>query len=165
MTFQYVNIPTYLNDYINATVGVGVENDLWYLDPDSEMCKVYATIYGLDYMLFMPETLYEMLNNYPEGFEEFTDCGELPFYTKHVDKNVGIKEIIYNLREAEPEEIPFYYRPFSRFCDQYKKREYTIGVTTLLYNNQLYLFVPKLDKDIDDRLTEITIVKDEEDSK
>lgn len=165
VTFQYVNIPTYLNDYINATVGVGVENDLWYLDPDSEMCKVYATIYGLDYMLFMPETLYEMLNNYPEGFEEFTDCGELPFYTKHVDKNVGIKEIIYNLREAEPEEIPFYYRPFRRFCDQYKKREYTIGVTTLLYNNQLYLFVPKLDKDIDDRLTEITIVKDEEDLK
>ncbi len=161
VTFQYINIPTYLYDYINTTVGVGVENELWYLDPDYEICKVNATIHGLDYMLFMPETLYEMLNNNPEGFEEFTDCGELPFYTKHVDKNVGIKEIIYNLREAEPEEIPFFYRPFSRFCDQYKKREYTIEPTTLLYNNQLYLFVPKLEKDIDDRLTEITIVNED----
>ncbi|MBQ4444928.1 MAG: hypothetical protein IJL29_10760 [Prevotella sp.] len=138
---------------------------VWHLDPDNTMCKVFATIYGLDYMLFMPETLYEMLNNYPDGFEEFTDCGGLPFYTKRIDKDMIVKEIIYNLREAKPEEIPFYCRPFSRFCDQYKKTKYTFNPTTLLYNDQLYLFVPKLDKDFDDRLTEITIVKEEDDLK
>ena len=161
VTFQYINIPTYLNTYINPTVGLGVEDKPWYLDPDNEMCKVNATIYGLDYVVFMPETLSEMLNNYPDGFEEFTDCGDLPFYTKCIEQDKAIKKIIYNLREAKPEEIPFYYRPFSRFFDKYKKGEYTIELTTLLYNNQLYLFVPKLDKELDDRLTEITIVNEE----
>ena len=75
---------------------------------------------------------------------------------------MNIKELRYRLREAKPEEIPFYYRPFTRFCDKYKKNKYSIIPTTLLYNNQLYLFAPKLNKDLDDRLTEITIVKEEE---
>ena len=164
VTFQYVNTPTYLRYYISRSVGVGEEKKLWYLDPDSEICKVNATIYGLDYVLFLPETLYEMLNNHPDGFEEFTDCGNLPFYTKQIENNMIVKDVIYHLREAKPEEIPFYYRPFKQFFDDYKDINYTITPTTLLYNNQLYLFVPKLRKDLDDRLTEITIVKEEEES-
>ena len=164
VTFQYADSPSFVNEHICRTIGMGMDDELWYLDPDIELCKVYATIYGLDYMLFMPETLYEMLNNYPDGFEEFTDCGNLPFYTKRIDKDLNIKTLFYRLREAKPEEIPFYYRPFTRFCDRYKKNKYSIIPTTLLYNNQLYLFAPKLSKDLDDRLTEITIVKEEEKS-
>ena len=164
VTFQYADSPSFVNEHICRTIGMGKDDELWYLDPDIELCKVYATIYGLDYMLFMPETLYEMLNNYPDGFEEFTDCGNLPFYTKRIDKDLNIKTLFYRLREAKPEEIPFYYRPFTRFCDKYKKNKYSIIPTTLLYNNQLYLFAPKLSKDLDNRLTEITIVKEEEKS-
>ncbi len=162
VTFQYADSPSLVNEHMCRTIGIDKDDELWYLDPDIELCKVYATIYGLDYMLFMPETLYEMLNNHPDGFEEFTDCGNLPFYTKRIEKDMIVKDVIYHLREAKPEEIPFYYRPFKQFSDDYKDITYTIIPTTLLYNDQLYLFVPKLKKNLDDRLTEITIVTEEE---
>lgn len=105
---EYLQMPPLIHNY---TAGFSSSlSDITSLDPDAMENKFIAHFYHLPYVVFFPMKLLEDMAYTPEIFDEFTDCGYLPYYVKRKTDKETIKQVLYELRPAKDSEKPWWVR-------------------------------------------------------
>lgn len=105
---DYLQIPSLIHNYIagfSSTI-----SEITSLDPDAMENRFIAHFYHLPYVVFYPMKLLEDMAYTPEIFDEFTDCGYLPYYVKRKTDKEAIKQVLYELRPAKDSEKPRWVR-------------------------------------------------------
>lgn len=103
---DYLPIPSLIDNYIagfSSTMSA-----LPRLDPDAMENKFIARFHHLPYVVFYPMKLLEDMAYTPEIFDEFTDCGYLPYYVKRKTDKEAIEQVLYELRPAKDSEKPWW---------------------------------------------------------
>ena len=136
--------------------------DFSIFDPDQTLCTVMASLYHLDYMLFMPDVVMDKMSNHPEELVEFNDCGGMPFYVRRLPDDREVTDVRFVLRAARESEIPWYHRPFSASMERYGEALSIANFAWVCIDGNYYLFCKK-DADFDDRVTEIEIIYSDSD--
>lgn len=155
-------VPDYLRYYIIQLVrwrGI----DMAVVNPKSPKCIILAQTYHLDYVVFYPPKLFSDMADKTKLFDEFTDCGYLPYYVKRKKEKEEIEKIGYVLRPATEEEKPWWVRMTGIQREDDGEISYDAIFEVVLIDNEEWIFVKKY-PDVDQRLDYLEITYKEKDS-
>ena len=98
-------VPRLFSPYIMENIS-GVKA----LDPDNHLCRVIAKYYNVKSLAFFPLQLLDDMDDNTITFDDFTDCGHLPFYAKRKKDKEEIENVRFLYRAATNEEKPWWVR-------------------------------------------------------
>ena len=151
---EYLQMPPLIHNY---TAGFSsTMSDITSLDPDALENKFIAHFHHLPYVVFFPMKLLEDMAYTPEIFDEFTDCGYLPYYVKRKTDKEAIEQVLYELRPAKDSEKPWWVR-MTGIQREMDSDIYLIGhFANVVVGEDEWIYVQKSGK-YDDRVKSILI--------
>ena len=101
--------------------------------------------YGKGALIFLPRRFLTSALQNPSSFQDFDLSTDLPFYVKSATPNIPINGIRLCLSPAEPQAVPFYFRPFMDYFERWTVQEVNVDKWRVvsLPQGQTYLFVKK----------------------
>ena len=116
---QQANVPPFFTRFIVRPIddeGGEYDNNFW----DKGYNPVISSYFNRDSLIFLPSRFISDLNS--NNYITFSDGDKLPFYAKRIsaeEYEKEIKKITFNLRDAEKDDIPIFYRPFANKLNRY----------------------------------------------
>ncbi len=104
---DYLNVPSLIDGYIMG-FSYAPSYNISFLNPDYSVNIIIANFYHLPSVAFYPLKLLEDMAYHPEIFNEFTDCGYLPYYVRRKTCKEEIDQVLYKLRPVKDEEKPWW---------------------------------------------------------
>lgn len=152
------SIPDFWCAYLMKHVDYG--EDVYYLaaDKDKTMVRYMSAFYGKKGMYYLPEALYKDIVAHPSKYRQFHTLPYTNLYVKEVaneDSMTDVK-VRFDLRPAEPADVPFYLRPISKYISIYSALSCSPNYSKVLtIRDKRYLVVPAPIKGMAERVTRI----------
>lgn len=152
------SIPDFWCAYLMKHVDYG--EDVYYLaaDKDKTMVRYMSAFYGKKGLYYLPEALYKDIVAHPSKYRQFHTLPYTNLYVKEVaneDSMTDVK-VRFDLRPAEPADVPFYLRPISMYISTYSVLSCSPNYSKVLtIQNKQYLVVPAPIKGMAERVTSI----------
>ncbi len=119
-----------------------------------------AATYHRDSLVFLPQAFLEDLKAHPERYETLDLGTPFEFYVQHIDDDVAIENVTFELAPNDFSDVPLLFRPVARRMNRYTDTSVptTKWATVTLFGNR-YLLVKK-DRTLARRLLGIDILYD-----
>lgn len=130
-------------------------------NPNFQPCRAMAKYYHVKSLAFFPRQLWDDMADKNKSFDEFTDCGYLPFYAMRDKDTKEIEKIWYVLRPATDDEKPWWVRLTGIQREDDGEVSYEAIFDVVFVDDERWIFVQKYD-DLDSRLDYLEITYKED---
>lgn len=156
------SIPDFWCSYLMKHVDFG--EDVYYLaaDKDKTMVRYMSSYYGKKGMCYLPEALYKDIVAQPSKYRQFHTLPYTNLYVKEVaneDSMTDVK-VRFDLRLAEPADVPFYLRPITKYISTYSVLSCSPNYSKVLtIRDKRYLVVPAPVKGMAERVEIVVLTQ------